>query len=320
MISRGYFDQHTQVVSLRDFFEAPKGKDDIRKVYNGTSSGLWLPTVETSLRLLKTASYCGDMDLGEMFLNFPMDTHIRSYAVVDLCSIQDLLPASLSNPRVRWNWLFMGMLPSAYHAVEQFNLAEKVARGSPHDLTSPCGFDVVWFNIPGSQDYSPTLPWVMKWNTRTNGIAGDFVAYMDDIRFVGSTAENAWQVGRRLASGLQYMGIQDAPRKRRPPSMTPGAWAGSVQHILETDVSKTITQAKWDKGKTILETYQRAFSENSIPSLDHKQMQRDIGFLVHLAMMFSCAMPFLEDTTKKDGSCLLENGSWNYKKNWTLEK
>ena len=108
------------MVSLRDFFEVPKGKDDIRKVYNGTSSGLWLPTAETSLRLLKTASYCGDMDLGEMFLNLPMDTHIRSYAVVDLCSIQDLLPASLSNPRVRWNRLFMGMLPSAYHAVEQF--------------------------------------------------------------------------------------------------------------------------------------------------------------------------------------------------------
>ena len=276
-------------------------------VYNETSSGLndslwapnfWLPTAETSLRLLTTASYCGDMDLGEMFLNFPMDHNLRPFAGVDLRPIKDLFPSELLEAgcadKVRWNRLFMGMLPSPFHAVEQFYLAEEVARGSPHDLLNPCGFDEVRFNIPGSADYSPVRPWVMKWNSRTNSIAGDSVTYMDDIRIVGSSAENAWQVGRQLASRLQYFGIQDAPRKHCPPSKTPGAWAGSVQHISDTAVSKTVTQAKWEKGKGIIRLYKEAFKNSDSPSFSHKQMQRDVGFLVHLAMTYACMMPFLK--------------------------
>ena len=309
VIHRGYFDQGAPIESLTDFFDVPKGDSDIRMVYNGTSSGLndalwapnfWLPTAESSLRLLTTDSYCGDMDLGEMFLNFPMDIHLRPYAGVDVRSISSFFPENLlssaSGGKIRWNRLFMGMLPSPYHSVEQFYLAEEIAIGSPSEPDNPCGFDEVRFNIPGSSDYNPILPWVMKWNAKHNNIAGDAITYMDDIRTVGFSAENAWQVARRLASRLQYMGIQDAPRKRRPPSKTPGAWAGSVQHISEDAVSKTVTQAKWDKGRSLIAPYIVSFEENpkTLPSFLHKQMQRDVGFFVHLALTFSSMMPFLK--------------------------
>ena len=307
VISRGYFDQGQPIESLTDYFDVPKGPTDIRMVYNGTSSGLndalwapnfWLPTAEASLRLLTCDSYCGDMDLGEMFLNFPMDHTLRPYAGVDLRPIKSYLPDGLLSPpslsKIRWNRLFMGMLPSPYHAVEQFYLAEEVARGSPFEPGNPCGFDSIRFNIPGSADYSPTLPWVMKWNSKSQSIAGDAVTYMDDIRFIGSTAENAWQVARRLASRLQHMGIQDAPRKRRPPSKTPGAWAGSIQQVSETAVSKTVTQEKWDKARTIAQRYTDGFKKSPTPAFSHKQMQRDVGFLVHVAMTFSSLMPFLK--------------------------
>ena len=307
VIGRGYFDQNLPVESLTDFFDVPKGPTDIRMVYNGTSSGLndalwapnfWLPTAKSSLRLLTPASYCGDMDLGEMFLNFPMDHTLRPYAGVDLRPIKPFLPTGLLSPpslfKIRWNRLFMGMLPSPYHAVEQFYLAEEVARGSPFEPDNPCGFDSILFNIPGSADYDPTMPWVMKWNSKTQAIAGDAVTYMDDIRFIGSTAENAWQVARRLASRLQHMGIQDAPRKRRPPSKSPGAWAGSVQHVSENAVSKAVTQEKWDKARTIIKRYTEGFQHSPTPAFSHKQMQRDVGFLVHVAMTFSSLMPFLK--------------------------
>ena len=240
VLQRGYLDQEPPISSMTDFFAVPKGDADIRMVYNGTSCGLnevlwapnfWLPTAESALRLLTPRSYCGDMDLGEMFLNFPMDSKLRPYAGVDLSSIEQDLPQGILQPgnnKVRWNRLFMGMLPSPFHAARQYYLAEEVAKGSPHDPINPCGFDEIRFNIPGSADYTPTRPWVMKWNLRMDDIAGDSVTYMDDIRTIGCNAENAWQVARRLGSRLQYMGIQDAPRKRRPPSKTPGAWAGSL--------------------------------------------------------------------------------------------
>ena len=60
----------------------PKGDLDIRVVYNGTASGLnealwapgfYLPNANAAARLLMFYSFTVDADLGEMFLNFPMD-------------------------------------------------------------------------------------------------------------------------------------------------------------------------------------------------------------------------------------------------------
>ena len=308
VLERGYLDGVSPPSSMTDYFAVPKGDNDIRMVYNGTSCGLnkslwapnfWLPTSESALRLLTTDSYCGDMDLGEMFLNFPMDVHLRPFAGVDMNPVQSHLTpeATALSPesgRVRWNRLFMGMLPSPFHAARQYYLAEEIAKGASQDPTNPCGFDSIRFNIPGSADYTPTLPWVMKWSSRLDNITGDVVTYMDDLRTVGSSAEHAWQVARQLGARLQYLGIQDAPRKRRPPSKTPGAWAGSVHHISATTISKTLTQKKWDKGKKLLEKYVDAYTKSDSPTFDHKQMQRDVGFFVHQALTYNSLMPFLK--------------------------
>jgi hypothetical protein len=68
------------IKSLIDYFEVPKD-DDIRLVYNGTSCGLndvlfapnfWLPTPKSAGRVLGYGYYMVDIDLGEMFLNFPL--------------------------------------------------------------------------------------------------------------------------------------------------------------------------------------------------------------------------------------------------------
>ena len=76
------------VKSLTSYFQVPKGLSDLRIVYDGTSSGLnyalwapsfWLPTPDTALWQVTFYSYCVDIDLGEMFLNFPMDARIQPY-------------------------------------------------------------------------------------------------------------------------------------------------------------------------------------------------------------------------------------------------
>ena len=61
------------VLALTSFFDVPKGKDDIRMVYDGTVSGLnralwapWfpLPTIESHLRLINPGYFMEDVDLG----------------------------------------------------------------------------------------------------------------------------------------------------------------------------------------------------------------------------------------------------------------
>ena len=90
-----------KVTSLTDFFYVPKGDDDIRMVYNGTSSGLndalWvpsfpLPTVESHLRAVFPHSWMGDTDLGDCFLNFILHESLRELAGVDLTWYQDEEP------------------------------------------------------------------------------------------------------------------------------------------------------------------------------------------------------------------------------------
>jgi hypothetical protein len=65
------------VKSLIDSFPVDKD-DDIKMVYNGTSSGLnnalhapnfWLPIPASAARVLGVGYFMVDMDLGEMFLN-----------------------------------------------------------------------------------------------------------------------------------------------------------------------------------------------------------------------------------------------------------
>jgi hypothetical protein len=65
-------------------------------VYDASKSGLndvvWapsfgLPTVDLTLRGIDSFSHLGDLDLGEMFLNFPLDVKMRPYVGIDLSSL-----------------------------------------------------------------------------------------------------------------------------------------------------------------------------------------------------------------------------------------
>jgi hypothetical protein len=133
----------------------------------------------------------------------------------------------------------------------------------------------------------------MKWDTRNSWIACDLVVFVDDLRGSGPTAELTWSVSWVVASQIQYLGIQEASRERRPPTRTPGAWAGGVFRTSGTSVSVTVAQEKWDKGRKIIDTlwsivelggadYEGA--DVSKISLAYKALEIARGFLVHLAI------------------------------------
>jgi hypothetical protein len=91
----------------------------------------------------------------------------------------------------------------------------------------------------------------MKWDTSKINIAGDTAAFVDDLSASGHSVERTWAISRQVTSRLQYLGIQDAPRKQRPPVGTPGAWAGSVFITTDTEVRQTVAQeSKWDRAKS----------------------------------------------------------------------
>jgi hypothetical protein len=189
----------------------------------------------------------------------------------------------------------MGSRPSPYNAVLYYYLAEEFVRGNPTDTSNPFYWDKLLLNLPGSLTFDPTRPRIMKWDSRNGWIACDLVVFVDDLRASGPTAELTWSLSRTVSSRLQYLGMQEASRKRRPPSRTPGAWAGGVFKTSATDVSASVSQDKWNKAKLLINTLWKVIEEAGVACegddftgvyLDYKQLEVTRGYLVHMSMTY----------------------------------
>jgi len=80
-------------------------------------------------------------------------------------------------------------------------------------------------------------------------VASDIAQYVDDVRIMAPPEELAWMRSSKIAKGLAFLGLQDAARKRRMPSQTPGAWAGATVSSDGTVVRKGVTKERWEKLK-----------------------------------------------------------------------
>jgi hypothetical protein len=191
----------------------------------------------------------------------------------------------------------MGMRPSPYNAVRHYYWAEEFARGDPAKDGNPLAFDQVILNLPGMVLYDPALPKVMKWHSKAQALAGDVITFVDDVRITGFSKENCRDVHRQIASRIQFLGMQDAPRKFRPPSQAKaGAWTGTIFRISSDTISKSVSPEKWAKGKAIMTRLRVELEADSEerPMLNRKLLERETGFLNHLAMTFENLVPFLK--------------------------
>ena len=114
------------------------------------------------------------------------------------------------------------------------------------ELTSAMRSDRSILNLPCTKGYD------MKWDNNAKAVAGDITTFMDDGRISGNSEENCWAVHRRFCSRKQFLRIQDVPRIIHSASREPGAWTGVIFMINNRDVTKMISQAKWDKAKVIV--------------------------------------------------------------------
>ena len=122
-------------------------------------------------------------------------------------------------------------------------------------------------------------------------VAADFCQYIDDIRASGATYEECWQAARRVASVLQYLGLQDAARKVRPPVQDGSTWAGSVVATHSSEVAKLVTEKRWAKTRTIIRKWVQAHRES--PELDAPALRSDRGFLVYISRTYPWMVPYL---------------------------
>ena len=102
---------------------------------------------------------------------------------------------------------------------------------------------------------------------------------------------------------MQYLGIQDAPRKRR---IDEGPWAGTIYKTSCSEVLLTVTQEKWNKGKGYIVEITKMLNWNPhnfeylkdtvLPGikLNFKYLERVRGFLCHLAMTYPILFPYLK--------------------------
>lgn len=304
ILKKGYIEEG-HVTSLIDFFAVPKG-NDIRLVYNGTSCGLngstwapnfWLPFPRTAIRLLDYGYYSADVDLGEMFLNFPLHQSIQASSGIDLSPFQKELGLGDGNKKVwyRWTRNWMGARLSPYSSVQFCSLVEEFVGGNNVDPDNALRWDFIVLNLPGSQNYDPSKPRVYKWDATMGCISGDVVIFVDDVRASAKTVELTWKISRQVCSRCQYLGVQDATRKRKPPTRTPGAWAGSVFATTEDTVTRTVTIEKWEKAKNIIDTLNKKIADGGdLATLGYKEMEVSRFFLCHLSMTYEVIVPFLK--------------------------
>jgi hypothetical protein len=282
------------VASLTAFFEVEKGDDDIRLVYDGSVIGLnlsiwvprfFLPTIQTHLRAVDKNTYMADVDIGEMFLNFILHRELQSLAGVDLTNY---FPMDDKGSKVweAWQQAAMGLASSPYQCVQAMGVAEEVIRGDRKEPGNVYRWDTVEMNLPGSEDYDPNRPWVCKLRMDDKRIAADLFIFVDDLRPTGSSRKEAWQAARRAASTLNFLGIQDAPRKRRDSSQNPGAWAGSVIRTGKDGVHMLTSQEKWDKAKRLLHEVWTML-EDRPEKLSRKRLEQIRGFLQYVAQTYS---------------------------------
>jgi hypothetical protein len=130
-----------------------------------------------------------------------------------------------------------------YATIQLTHLAFEVANGCWHDPMNALAWESISLNLPGSASFTPTLPWVSQLR-KDGSMAGATPAFVGDLRLVRSSEDHCFQVAHQTASRLGYLGIQNASRKTRPPSQTPGAWAGVIAEVGWAGIGIKTSQEK----------------------------------------------------------------------------
>jgi len=117
------------------------------------NTALWTPNfflaiIESIMMNTDAETWMGDLDLGEMFLNFWLDEQLRPYAGVDVTSLgkreldengDEVFVHRGLIRRIweRWKRTCMGLKSSPYVCTHTFGWCEDVIRGNRREANNP---------------------------------------------------------------------------------------------------------------------------------------------------------------------------------------
>jgi hypothetical protein len=194
----------------------------------------------------------------------------------------------------------MGVRSSPFNCVRAYLISEEIIKGDRNSKDNPFRWHRVIFNLPGTPQYDPGRPWMYRWDAIDQEMAAFVLSYVDDLRTGSSKGKrDCERVTHVAGSKLNYLGEQDASRKRGEASQEPGAWAGSVILSKEGEcVYVSISQEKWERVKRIIADYASLIEDakaKGLPSkVNYKQLEKNTGFLVHVFMTYDLLRPYLK--------------------------
>ena len=257
---------------------------------------MWYCTTPKNVKNCTAGTVCD-------ILNFQLCAEAQVYCGVDMTPYFSAeLKQGGTKIWERWTRCLMGTKPSPYQAIRFMMWAEHMVRGDRRDPNNPFRWSHIRVNLPGSKYYDPSLPWMSK--LRPDGtLASEFYTYVDDVRVTGPSEEGIWMAIRKFSSIISYLGIQDAARKRRPPTTRPGAWAGSMIYVDENNVGVYVDQSKWEKSQNNIKWIRDQimsccnvtdFKLASNYGIDRKELERKRGFLVYVSRTYPAMTPYLK--------------------------
>ena len=165
--------------------------------------------------------------------------------------------------------------------------------GDPKDSNNVFQWSKVRLNLPGQSDYDPAWPWVAKTH-EDRKLATDTFQYVDNVRPTGNDKSKCWDACHTFGSWVNYLGLQDAPRKCRPHSRSPGPWAGSMVETNGETISVLIAQEKWEKWKRLLGNIFCCLDPQGAQLLPFKKLESARGYLVYTTRTYPSMVPYLK--------------------------
>ena len=151
----------------------------------------------------------GNIDLGEMFVNYTLDLKLQPYVEIDVTEL-DITVTGIGKAQVfeRWTITLMGFSSSAYIYIQTLAWSEEIIVGNRLDYNNPFYWDKVVLNLPGTVDIDPKMSIVYKWNSiYYQCITSFFRTYVDDIRSGGSTEHSCRSMTQhRIGCRINYLG------------------------------------------------------------------------------------------------------------------
>ena len=171
---------------------------------------------------MKSTTYSGDNDLGEMFLNYILHNSTGPYVGIDFTKC--LLPPKENQYETRYDY-----------------------RGQVK----------MWYRLYRCIMGSLSHPAILLTLECINGAAiGNVLLekslFFNNIRPTGKDFNHYKRVMHTTASKSNYLGQQDAPRKRYMPSQSPGLWSGSLVKTDNNNIFVSASQSKWNRGRSII--------------------------------------------------------------------